>query len=417
MGVNPTPTNYKALTFGGSCSRNYGVYITGEGVFNAPERAIEMVSIPGRNGAFALDKGRFENIEVTYPAGIVADSHADFAKAISDFRNVLCSKNGYVRLEDEYNTGEYRLAIYKSGLEVSHEGLQTGEFDVTFECKPQRFLTSGETAVAVASGGKVTNPTLFEARPQLQVNGYGEIDIEGQTVTIENALIGNVTICEASSMTKALPSVAYDITLDASALNSGDTITFDGLRIVCKRAIGSGVSNLSRTVDSVVNANYATANGGADVDIKFNPFSFYYGTAFTDTMVGRIILHQSYSYNGTPYAAVDVQYALLASYDGSEAVTFTAIITHPVATVYSGGTYSLYVPDTIGDSTKSALGTPTYIDLDIGECWKEENGTPVSVNNAVILPAELPVLVSGENTITYDNTITQFKVLPRWWKV
>ena len=93
MGVNPTPTNYKALTFGGSCSRNYGVYITGEGVFNAPERAIEMISIPGRNGAFALDKGRFENIEVTYPAGIVADNQADFAKAtfVGFFVTVTCT--------------------------------------------------------------------------------------------------------------------------------------------------------------------------------------------------------------------------------------------------------------------------------------------------------------------------------------
>ena len=68
-------------------------------------------------------------------------------------------------------------------------------------------------------------------------------------------------------------------------------------------------------------------------------------------------------------------------------------------------------------STKTLLGNPLYIDLDIGEAYKIENGSAVSVNNGIEIPAELPTLPSGDTTITYDNTITQFKVLPRWWRV
>ena len=157
MGVITTPNLYKALTFDGASSRTYGVYITGEAVYNAPERAVEMISIPGRNGAFVLDKGHFENIEVSYPAGIFAENEEDFAKAISDFRNLLCSKVGYCRLTDEYNPDEYRLAVYKSGLEVSPEQLKAGEFNLVFDCKPQRFLTSGETAVSIANNGSINN--------------------------------------------------------------------------------------------------------------------------------------------------------------------------------------------------------------------------------------------------------------------
>ena len=77
-------------------------------------------------------------IQHTYPAGVFADNEADFAEAISDFRNMLCSANGYCRLEDEYNPDEYRMAVYKSGLEVDPTLLKAGEFDITFECKPQR---------------------------------------------------------------------------------------------------------------------------------------------------------------------------------------------------------------------------------------------------------------------------------------
>lgn len=153
MAIAPTGAIYKSLSFDGKNSRDYGVYITGEAVYNAPERDVELVTIPGRNGSFALDNGRFENIEVTYPAGIFAYTEEDFRKAISDFRNLLCSRKGYVRLSDEYNPDEYRMAVYKSGLDVSPAQLKAGEFDITFDCKPQRFLVSGEEAVEIGVWG------------------------------------------------------------------------------------------------------------------------------------------------------------------------------------------------------------------------------------------------------------------------
>lgn len=402
MGVNPTPTNYKALTFGGSCSRNYGVYITGEGVFNAPERAIEMVSIPGRNGAFALDKGRFENIEVTYPAGIVADSHADFAKAISDFRNVLCSKNGYVRLEDEYNTGEYRLAIYKSGLEVSHEGLQTGEFDITFECKPQRFLTSGETAVAVASGGKVTNPTLFDARPQLQLWGYGDIDIEGQAISVNNVLIGETILAEnKTAWTYGVTTLSVDV--DDSLFNSGDTISVlfgESITVKPKAGTEGGQPLTLRRSDLL----YQFTAGTADSTTLMR--------TWPDAETAKVKVSGS-------WLSYTFKSVLTVAYDGDKTITLTgqADVTGAGASYIDPGVAKVTLQSVSVDSSVSALGSPTYIDLDIGEAYKIESGSAVSVNNAVQIPAELPVLAPGDNTITYDNTFTSVKVLPRWWKV
>ena len=82
MAIAPTGDIFKTLEFDGESSKSYGVYITGEAVYNAPEKDVEMISIPGRNGSFALDKGRFENIEVTYPAGIFATNEFDFATAV-----------------------------------------------------------------------------------------------------------------------------------------------------------------------------------------------------------------------------------------------------------------------------------------------------------------------------------------------
>lgn len=132
-------TNY--LIFGGLKSLDHFVWISGEGTFKAPKRSVEYISVPGRNGDLIVDNGKWENITVTYPAFIPYG----FEQHMSEFRMELCKKLGYQRLEDTYHPDEFRLASFTDGLEPSmtqwNEG---GVFNLSFNCKPQRFLKSGE---------------------------------------------------------------------------------------------------------------------------------------------------------------------------------------------------------------------------------------------------------------------------------
>lgn len=424
MGVNPTPSNYKTFTFDNTNSAQYGVYITGQGVFNAPERNVEMVEIPGRDGAYALDKGNFNNIEVTYPAGIVADTEADFATAVSNLRNFLCSKTGYCRLTDDYNSGEYRMAIYKSGLEVDHEGLKTGEFNIVFECKPQRWLTSGETAVSVASGSDITNPTLFPSRPQLQVWGYGDIDVGGKSINVSNVPIGNIIVKNGGSAGGSLPT---SLSFDDEYANSSDAISisdsnyiYSGIIFNEYLAVDSGTFVSGSATGTITgNGAFVIKNGmnlTLQVKVYTNALSFQYGTSRTETNV------LNYSVNTSAYGSVSGSITFTVAYDGVKTFTLNVSQTFPShVSLSTQGFAELefgFVNNAIIlNSSKSSLGNPMYLDLDIGEAYKIENGVAVSVNNAVTIPAELPTLPSGNTTITYDNTITQFKVLPRWWKV
>ena len=68
-------------------------------------------------------------------------------------------------------------------------------------------------------------------------------------------------------------------------------------------------------------------------------------------------------------------------------------------------------------STKNALSEGIYIDLDIGECYMIKNGEIISLNTYVNLGADLPTLKPGANIITYDNTIDELKITPRYWRV
>lgn len=166
------------LTFDGVESREFGLYISGEGTFNAPERRGESISIPGRNGALFIDEGVYQNIEVTYPAFIGTSDEELFRSKLAAMRSVLTSRSNYKRLTDTYHPDEFRLALYRSGLEVDPQVYnRAGGFSIIFDCKPQRFLKSGEESHIFTENGTITNPTLFESSPLIKVTGNGVVAI------------------------------------------------------------------------------------------------------------------------------------------------------------------------------------------------------------------------------------------------
>lgn len=163
---------FKSFTFDDLNSlEDLGIYISGDAVYDAPARAMDMVQIPGRNGALALDLGYFENIAVTYPAGLYGATQAEFRDKIGVARNKLCARHTYCRLDDEYDPAHFRMGVYKSGLEVSQVNHKAGTFNLTFDCKPQRYLTIGQSAVSFTNNGVINNPTLYPARPIIVVPG------------------------------------------------------------------------------------------------------------------------------------------------------------------------------------------------------------------------------------------------------
>lgn len=173
-----------SLIFAGKDSRDFGVWISGGGTFNAPARDVETASVPGRNGDLTYDNGRFSNITVEYPAFI----SRRFQPRIDGYRAFLTSKIGYQRLEDSYHPEEYRLAMYRNGLEVSPTARNlAGSFTLAFDCKPQRYLKSGEKTRTFTAAGKLWNPTEFEALPLIRAYGTGNFTVNGRKITIKSA--------------------------------------------------------------------------------------------------------------------------------------------------------------------------------------------------------------------------------------
>lgn len=172
------------LIFDSGDSRDYGVYISGQGTFEAPVREYNMQPIPGRNGDLIGSETRLENMEVTYPAFI----YRNFRENLRALRSFLLSHVGYFRLEDTYHPDEYRMAVYKGGLspEVLNRN-QAGQFDLVFETKPQRWLKEGERTRTLTRSGVLSNPSHFAAAPLLRVYGTGVLGIGSDSITITAA--------------------------------------------------------------------------------------------------------------------------------------------------------------------------------------------------------------------------------------
>lgn len=421
-----------SITFGGVNSADFGIYISGEGVFNAPKRDVEMIKIPGRNGEFALDNGRFENIEVTYPAfNFEPDDYDTFMQNLSDFRNAICAQRGYQRLTDTFHPDEYRMATYIGGLEIKPVKYNTAsEFNIVFDCKPQRWLVSGESAIEVDSGDTLTNPTLFESGPLLETAGHGTIGFNGYEIEFEGVPIGEVQIAEKTSWTMestktTMLDATGDFTFDTTLLNTGDPIYPEAREFEIRTSLSANYGRFSDEGFRTTPTNVLDAHGSAINKTSPKRYithlipdlgdGFVYGTAKTVHCSAEF----RYQYGATEssmsywFETVDVTIA----YDGTDTYTVSVSSLSSLASAVTRSlTVGLTTPTIYGNSSKPNTD-PIFIDCDLGEAYTNEGGVYRSLNQYIDLGSDLPKLGVGENEITFDNTITELKVTPRWWKV
>ena len=203
------------ITFNGINLADFGIVLNGAGTHSAPQRDVSTVNVPGRNGDISFDNGAFFNVLVTYHAGVRKPT----AKNLEDLRNYLSSLSGYQRLEDTYHPHEFRKGIYVGGFnpEVSVKG-KIAEVDLQFNCKPQRFLKSGEDQIEITSSGtKIYNPTLMPAKPLLRVYGTGTVTIGNQTITISSANVYTDIDCDIMDAFKGSTNCNGNIVLSSGS--------------------------------------------------------------------------------------------------------------------------------------------------------------------------------------------------------
>lgn len=404
-----------SFIFGGVSSADYGIFIGGEGVFDAPKRAVEMLEVPGRNGAIAIDLGRYENITVEYPVFVPARSKKEFRSKLSKFVNAIASQKGYQRLSDTYHPGEYRMGLFAEQIEVDPVRYNTaGGFRLIFNCKPQRYLISGEQEVSVSSGDTLINPTLFDSQPLLAVEGYGEIKFNDYEIDLSEGYLGQLYAVDRNGyqIRDYTFSHGVDAFMTELIYNDGDMITVSAIHAIISEKINptSTPTNFRVTPSDGVTilASSLTQNGNFwDLRVEaIFPETQLQAIDDTEDRMGSCTIH--YEISGSVY---DYQVAPYLWYN--ELYDQKRL----VIGLYKGFKWDCVGLNVSVDSTVSMLGHPTYIDCDFGECYRIDDGIITSLNKYIDLGSDLPSFKPGTNEITHDNTITEVIVKPRWWKI
>ena len=173
------------LVFAGTNLIEYGVrQVDSIDAWVKPLRKVTKIAVPGMNGDLLMDEEAFENVVVPYKL-IIPNNFRENYLALSAW---MSGFGDYQRLEFSGDPDVYRMARFQSDLNpVAGAFIRMGTVTVSFDCKPQRWLKSGETWITVTDGSVIMNPTSQKAKPIIRMYGTGTIMLGSKTITVNTA--------------------------------------------------------------------------------------------------------------------------------------------------------------------------------------------------------------------------------------
>lgn len=170
--------DYKDLKFAGRyIGADFGVRFERTPWFKTPTRRVGSDEVPGMSGNFITDFHSFENLSITYKCWIAGKDAMEKTSAFMAWINARAG--GYYEMHDEHDPGHYRLGRLASGIEpVFSVANKVAQFDLTFDCKPQRFLQMEIDWSNVS--GTIVNDGGYPSYPLFKITGTGVITITSE---------------------------------------------------------------------------------------------------------------------------------------------------------------------------------------------------------------------------------------------
>ena len=220
----------------GTSSATYNIFASGENTYNAAERDVSSIEVPGRSGNLLVDNGRFKNVDVKYPCVIPYG----FQNNANNIRAWLMSNSfGYHKITDDYDASHYRMGRVKGGIEFQpmYTNQAAALCDITFDCKPQRFLTSGDVFTEYSAASfTVNNPTAFDSKPIVRLYGTGYVEFpNGAKITV-SATSGDYIEFDCETLNA----------VDSNGANANSKVTVLGVPVLT-----SGGNAMSKTLTKV----------------------------------------------------------------------------------------------------------------------------------------------------------------------
>lgn len=449
--------NYFILN--GVDSRDFGVYISGQGTFDAPQKSYTFYNVPGRDGALLSSDNRLENATLTYEAFI----YKDFNENVANFRTFLLSLNGYAKLTDSYHPDEFRYAVYTGPFEPKVQSKNdAGSFKITFSCKPQRYLLSGEAewdvgtnSTTVRGGQLLLNAASVDSsianlyltfRP---ISGTKDNPVSFTPYT--DAMLwytmyqqGGINMIYDSEIT-ATESGLHPLLQDYGVVGGSiDLLTGSGTASLVVTKLPS--SNWTRNgqywehsaligIDNIVACSHYLASDNDEqnsirienlvIKIKDKSLNPHFGSVYVVGQPSNTVNLSADVF--TPNYPVSDLFRLVANPPGAEievGYSSSELFNNPTymkaqPLFFAYGTGSFTVNDvTVTISSATPIQNYTIIDSEMMDCYETTLYGTVNRNDIVSFSTyDFPVLYPGDNTIKIVSGITKLIVKPRWWRV
>ena len=158
-----------------------GIHLQKPVVFSKAIPNIESKTIPGRNGALIFDTGSYKNRSGSASCFCLQD---DVESAISSAGRFLMGGKWYRRLETSDDPNHYWMARVENSPQIEMRLRVLAPFEIEFDCKPQRFLKSGENKTSFTASGSISNQYGQTALPLITLYGSG-----AGTLTIGSCIV------------------------------------------------------------------------------------------------------------------------------------------------------------------------------------------------------------------------------------
>lgn len=391
------------LTFGTfSTSTSGGKYYKTQPInFPTPEKDVEVYEVPGRSGDLIVDYGSYKNVEITAEIAIQATAPDTFLTLYDALRVSIMVQSGYQRLEDSLYPNEYRVARC-TGVEMQQADSMRGTATITFDAKPQRYLTSGE-AVALS---------IIGTGQGLQTFGRG-VDIFNADALAKLENIGGdknkmYTVVDVSSYSDYahFREIRFYLPQNrAPKYYMLDAWTPNGLLI--------GDQSDPDAINGWIGSPQV---GGIIESIMSGVASTFNEVAVLNALRWEIREGSTVLASGTPDAGTISPPSGVMDYAPLIEIGVTGAVSGVVGYI-NENMIALNTPATIGDPSDPKTLRKVYIDCETLNAYTEISGVIYNLNRYVTIDGVF-VCPGDSTTSVYINSLIDYiKIIPRWWKL
>lgn len=367
-----------------------GIYKLSPINFPSPAKDIEIVPVAGKNGSVVYDNGSYKNVELTAELVIEPQKHyEDILSQYDDIRDAIMTQKGYQRLEDSLYPDEYRLAIATDCM-LSEVDTALGKATITFDAKPQRFLKSGEQAVAFTDSSKAQQ-TIYKYSDFSSYTKTSILDPLGDELGID--------ITDVQFYVLDLSGITLDN--DKMMRVEGGFDEFYG--VLCSY---NPVSESGNASQYMFNDTFLMQQGDPRAYWLF-PVAANIKIYAEDTLVYESpnteheTIHNQTMFSTKPLVKVDIADGdSITDYlfsIGPNGVLFTQPAEFP---------YNRAQTITIDCEAMEAYSLP------------RDNPAGYKVNwNPYVTFVKAPELMPGDNDIAYDANVSNLRIYPNWWRL